>query len=59
MKSWATKWKTVQIPEEHYNQVLDYIKKGGGGYASVSEYIRNAVRAQLRKDAGVENDNKQ
>lgn len=54
MKSWATKWKTVQIPEEHYTQVLKYIKEGSGGYASVSEYVRNAVRAQLRKDLGVE-----
>jgi|TARA_Y100000310_G_scaffold321687_1_gene379660 Arc/MetJ-type ribon-helix-helix transcriptional regulator len=58
MKSWATKWKTVQLPEEHYKQVLTYIKTGSGGYASVSEYVRNAVRAQLRKDMGVENDNK-
>jgi Arc/MetJ-type ribon-helix-helix transcriptional regulator len=53
-KNWATKWKTVQIPEAHYKQVLAYIKKGGGGYASVSEYVRNAVRAQLRKDLGVD-----
>ena len=54
MKSWATKWKTVQVPEEHYKQVQDYIKNGKGGYASVSEYVRNAVRTQLRKDAGVD-----
>ena len=53
-KSWATKWRTVQIPEEHYNQIISYIKSGIGGYASVSEYVRNAVRAQLRKDIGVD-----
>jgi len=53
-KSWATNWKTVQIPEEHYNQIKEYVKTGAGGYASVSEYVRNAVRAQLKKDFGVD-----
>ncbi|MFH1450487.1 MAG: hypothetical protein ABIF92_00710 [archaeon] len=53
VKSWSTKWKTVQIPEAHYKQVINYIKKAGN-YASVSEYVRNAVRDQLKKDMGVE-----
>ena len=54
MKSWATNWKTVQIPEEHYNQIKDYVTNGAGGYASVSEYVRNAVRKQLKNDLGVD-----
>jgi len=43
----------VQIPEEHYNQIKNYVKNGIGGYASVSEYVRNAVRKQLKNDLGV------
>jgi Arc/MetJ-type ribon-helix-helix transcriptional regulator len=53
-KEWATKWKTVQIPEEYYNQIQDYVKTGRSGYTSVSEYVRNAIRAKLKEGVGIE-----
>jgi len=52
-KSWATKWKTVQIPEEYYNQVEEFVKKSNE-YVSVSEYVRSALRKQLKEDHGRE-----
>jgi len=50
MKKWATNWKTVQIPEEYYSQIEGYVESGGSGYASISEYVRNAIREKLRQD---------
>jgi len=56
MKNWATKWKTVQIPDEYYSRIQDYVKTGRSGYASVSEYVRDALRQKLKEDFGVKND---
>lgn len=53
-KKWATNWRTVQIPEEHYKQIQDHVSSGKSGYASVSEYVRDAIRIQLRRDFGIE-----
>lgn len=50
VKRWATSWKSVQIPREFYKQVESYVKSGESGYASVSEYVRNAVRRKLQED---------
>jgi Arc/MetJ-type ribon-helix-helix transcriptional regulator len=50
VKQWSTNWRTVQIPEEYYKQIQEYVKTGKSGYASVSEYVRDALRAQLKED---------
>ncbi|MFH1424569.1 MAG: ribbon-helix-helix domain-containing protein [archaeon] len=55
-KKWATSWKSVQIPEEYYKQIQDYVKSGKTGYASVSEYVRAALRTQLKEDQGIGNE---
>ena len=50
VKKWATKWRTVQIPEEYYKQVQAHVEKGNSGYASVSEYVRVALRYMLKEE---------
>ena len=37
------------MPEELYVVVEELIKSGKGGYASVGEFVREAVRARLRE----------
>ena|GEM_PF-6457737 len=53
-KKWATNWRTVQIPEEYYRQIQEYVSSGKSGYASVSEYVRDAIRTKLRREFGIE-----
>lgn len=54
-KKWATTWRSVQIPEEYYKQIQEYVRSGKAGYASVSEYVRAALRVQLKEDLRIGN----
>jgi len=42
-----TKWKSANIPAEHYQKIQAWIHTGKTPYASVDEAIRNAVRRIL------------
>jgi len=47
VKKQATKWRTVQIPEDCYKKVKEFVEGEGSGYASISEYVRAALRGKL------------
>ena len=42
-------YRTISIPEELYITIEEATKKEGGGYASVGEFVKDAVRTKLRE----------
>jgi len=43
-----TKWKSANIPAEHFQKVQAWIKTGKTPYASVDEAIRAAIRRTIK-----------
>ena len=42
-------YRTISIPEELYTTIEEAMKKERGGYASVGEFVKDAVRTKLRE----------
>lgn len=45
-------WVNVPIPETYYKQVSNHLKETRE-YASIAEYVREAVREKLMNDLGL------
>ena len=43
------KYRSVRLPEELIEQVEDVIKSGKYGYKSIAEFIKSAVREELKE----------
>lgn len=43
------RYKNVSIPEELYNKLDELVDSGKGGYVSVSDAVKDAIRELLRK----------
>ncbi len=43
------RYRTISIPEELYLIVEEIVKSGKGGYVSVGEFIKEALRDKLRE----------
>jgi hypothetical protein len=43
-KGGRKEWKSVNIPEEHYQKIQAWIKTGRAPYVSVDEAVRDAIR---------------
>jgi len=46
-----TRWKSANIPAEHYQKIQAWIHTGKTPYASVDEAIRNGIRRTIERDA--------
>jgi len=45
-----TRWKSANIPAEHYQKIQAWIQTGESPYTSVNEAIRDTIRSILRGD---------
>ena len=43
------RYRNVSLPEELYEMIEELVKSNKGGYVSVSEAVKDAVRELLRK----------
>mgnify|MGYP000220983314 CR=1 FL=1 len=43
------KYRTISIPEELYLVVEEAVRSGKGGYTSIGEFVKEAVRDRLRE----------
>jgi len=46
-----TKWKSANIPAEHYQKIQAWIHTGKTPYASVDEAVRYAIRRTIKSDS--------
>jgi len=42
-----TRWKSANIPEEHYRKIQSWIQTGESPYTSVNEAIRDRIRRTI------------
>jgi len=42
-------YRTISIPEELYTTIEEAMEKERGGYVSVGEFVKEAVRTKLRE----------
>ena len=43
-------YRTLSIPESLVNQVEKRIRNGEGGYSTITEYVKEAIREKMDKE---------
>ena len=43
-------YRTLSLPESLVNQVERRIRDGNGGYSTITEYVKEAIREKMSKE---------
>ena len=43
-------YRTLSLPESLVNQVEKRIRDGNGGYTTITEYVKEAIREKMSKE---------
>ena len=44
-------YRTLSLPESLVNQVEKRIREGEGGYTTITEYVKEAIREKMSKES--------
>jgi len=47
----SVNYRTLSLPESLVNEVEKRVKNSDGGYATITEYVKEAIREKIEKTA--------
>jgi Arc/MetJ-type ribon-helix-helix transcriptional regulator len=49
----SVNYRTLSLPESLVNQVEKRIRDGEGGYTTITEYVKEAIREKMSKESEI------